>query len=357
MPRKYLINYGYDIIELVIKMRYPEFLKDGGTIGLFAPSFGANIDPYKMRLEHAIKKFESMGYKIKQSPHIFTYHFGASAKKELRAKCFMDMYLDEEIDVLWSVGGGEWMMEMIPLIDFELLKKAKPKFVIGYSDNTNLTFLMNTLLDTVSIYGQNFTEFGMTEWDPSLIEALEVIKGSRNTQHKYLKHESKIQPDKDPLASYTLTEETPWQSLHKESFHNISGRLIGGCLDVLTIYPGLKLDQVQAFNERYKTDGIIWFLEACDLNLFGIKRALWQLNEAGWFKHLKGIVFGRPLNGEPLIDITHEQVLKDLFNDLGVPIFYDLDFGHIAPTFTILSGAKANITFNEGNGFITYVKP
>ena len=43
-------------------MRYPEDLKDGGTIGFLAPSFGCNIEPYRSAFDHALDKWQSMGY-------------------------------------------------------------------------------------------------------------------------------------------------------------------------------------------------------------------------------------------------------------------------------------------------------
>ena len=45
-------------------MRIPEFLKDGGTIGFAAPSFGCNIEPYKSAFNSAQEKFRSLGYKL-----------------------------------------------------------------------------------------------------------------------------------------------------------------------------------------------------------------------------------------------------------------------------------------------------
>jgi len=336
-------------------MRIPNFIKKGDTIGLFAPSFGANIEPYKTRLINAIETFEQLGFKFKYDPSIFQYTFGASAPKEQRAQLFMDLYMDKEVSFLWSVGGGEWMMEMMPFIDFEKLKAYPPKFVMGYSDNTHLTFLMNTLLDTVSIYGQNITEFGMRVWDKSLNEAFEVITGRRLKQHSYPYFEDKNALEPDPLAPYSLKNKTIWTTNKQSDTLSIEGRLIGGCLDILTLYPGLKLDQVESFNTRYEKDGIIWFLEACDLNVFGIKRSLWQLKERGWFKHLRGIIFGRPLNGEPIIDITNQNLVLDLFKDLDVPIIFDMDFGHIAPTFTLLSGAVARIHYENQKGSIEYL--
>lgn len=337
-------------------MKYPKYLKKGDTIGLFAPSFGANTEPYKTRLKSAINNLVQMGYKIKETEGIFDYHFGASAKKETRANAFMNLYMDDSVDFIWSVGGGEWMMDIVPLINFELLKSYPPKFVMGYSDNTHITFLMNTLLDTVSIYGQNVTEFGMKEWDSSLYQAFEVISGSRLSQDSFSFYESTAATSTDPLASYQLTEKTLWKSLNGEATLSFEGRLIGGCLDILLMYPGLPYDQVGHFAERYKSDGIIWFLEACDLNVFSLKRGLWQLKERGFFKHVKGIVFGRPLMATPLMDIDQYNLTKDILSDLNVPIIMDADFGHVPPTFTILSGAYVKVTYDNGKGNFTYIE-
>ena len=37
-------------------MRYPEFLKENGTIGFVAPSFGCATEPYISRFDSALEK-------------------------------------------------------------------------------------------------------------------------------------------------------------------------------------------------------------------------------------------------------------------------------------------------------------
>jgi len=333
-------------------MKYPNYLKPNGTIGLFASSFGANTEPYKSRLESAISQLKSLGYNIVSEGDIFGYYQGASAPKEARAKAFESLYKNPKVDLLWSVGGGEWLMEMLPYIDFEALKKYPPKYVMGYSDNTHLTMLMNTLLDTAAIYGQHTTEFGMMPWDESLKQALEIMTGQRHIQHSFPMYEGKGAEQPDPLGGYILNEPTRWVNLRNESEIHLSGRLIGGCIDVFLSHLGTPLDQVHTFIEKYKDDGIIWFMEACDLNLFGLKRALWQLKLAGWFKYTKGFIFGRHLNASPVIDLDQYQTTLDILGDLNVPIIMDADFGHTPPTFTLISGAYVEIKSKDGKGTI-----
>ncbi len=65
----------------------------------------------------------------------------------------MDYYVKSDNDCLISCGGGELMCEILPYMDFDRLAKADPKWYMGYSDNTNMTYLLATLADTASIYG------------------------------------------------------------------------------------------------------------------------------------------------------------------------------------------------------------
>ena len=66
---------------------------------------------------------------------------GISNTPKLCAKELNEMYSNGESDVLISCGGGELMCEVVPFMDFEKIKNSKPKWYMGYSDNTNFTFL------------------------------------------------------------------------------------------------------------------------------------------------------------------------------------------------------------------------
>ena len=45
------------------------------------------------------------------------------------------------------------MCETMSHVDFERLKAAEPKWYLGYSDNTKMTYLLATICDTASVYG------------------------------------------------------------------------------------------------------------------------------------------------------------------------------------------------------------
>lgn len=335
-------------------MKLPKYLKQGDTIGLIAPSFGANIEPYKSRLKSGIKLLEEKGFKIRIFGDLYGYYKGASSSKENRAQSFMDAYTDEDVDAIWSVSGGQMMYEILPLLDFEELKKYPPKFFIGYSDNTNLTFLLPTILDVVSVYAPCLTTFGMRPLDPFLINTLDLLMGKNITQYKSEFHEP-IDVDKtDPLAPYTLTEKTTWTNLFNEDKIHLKGRVIGGCLDVL--FPLIKTpyDNIDNFIKKYKDDNIIWFLEAAEVNIFNYKKALWQMKEAGWFNNAKGVLFGRTPSAIDFIDLTLFEVTKDVLKDLNIPIIMDMDIGHISPMLTMFTGAMIEVYNDKEKSYVKF---
>ena len=47
-------------------MRYPAFLKKGGTIGLIAPSFGVFVYPYEDKFNNAYKKFSNLEIEVSE---------------------------------------------------------------------------------------------------------------------------------------------------------------------------------------------------------------------------------------------------------------------------------------------------
>lgn len=338
-------------------MRYPQFIKKGATIGLCAPSLGCNIEPYATRLSSAIKHFENLGFKIVETPHTRNNKKMESSDAKTRAMEFMSLYLNPDVDYIFSVGGGEIMVEILPYLDFDKLRDVPPKFFQGYSDNTNLTYTLTTHLDIATVYGPNFPEFGMSDWHESLKGNLKFMLGEKLTVNSFDKYEVdnlRKQPGKY-LSSYNLTCQTNWINLSGEEEIQLSGRLIGGCLDILISLCGTKFDKTKEFIEKYQDDGIIWYLESCDLGVPGIIRALWQLKNAGWFKNASGFIIGRPLNKESVFDIDYKEAFYRHLKDLNVPVVIDADFGHVPPSFHIVSGALCKIKSKDSKGSIKYI--
>lgn len=337
-------------------MRYPNPLSDKGKIGFIAPSFGANTEPYHSLLINAFDKWEQAGYSLLKGPNCFAGEgVGISNKPEKCGEEVNEMFASDA-EVVLSVGGGELMCEILTYVDFEKLTHLPPKWFMGYSDNTNLTYLLATICDTASVYGPCAGSFGTEEIHQCLTDAFEIICGDRNTVSSYgMWEKDKLKSADNPLVDYNLTEPLAIKTFigKKEWTEEVSftGRLIGGCLDCLVTLLGTRFDKTQEFVEKYKEDGFIWFLEACDLNVFSIRRAMWQMQEAGWLKYVKGFLIGRPMNGGEMINLNHIDAFLEIAGKYNVPVLMDIDLGHLPPAMPLITGSVATVTC-KGNDLV-----
>ncbi len=342
-------------------MRYPGNLPPGGTIGFVAPSMGCNIDPYRAGFENALKKFQALGYSCAIGPNCYAGEgIGISNTPQKCAAELMDGYQSAQSDCLISCGGGELMCEVMSYMDFGALAKAEPKWYMGYSDNTNLTYLLATLCDTAAVYGPCAPAFGMEPWHPALSDALGVLTGQVDSVHGYEMWERESLKDAEhPLAPYHVTQKRILRCFlgEKEIPPRVSagepicftGRLLGGCLDCLVNLLGTRFDRTAEFVERYREDGIIWFLEACDLNVFSIRRALWQIEEAGWLGHVKGFLIGRPLCfGQEMMGLDAYRAVLAVAGRRNVPVIMDVDLGHLPPMMPLIVGSLGEVRV-QGN--------
>lgn len=327
-------------------MKYPHSLPPNGTIGFIAPSFGCNISPYKEAFENAQKKLSALGYSFDLGPNCYAGEgIGIS---NTPAKCGAELteaYLYGQNDCLISCGGGELMCEILDYVDFDRISKADPKWFMGFSDNTNLTYLLATLADTASVYGPCAAAFGMEPWHPALQDALGILTGQTRSISGYELWETQsLKDETNPLVPYNVTQPRIIRRFPDQDAV-FSGRLLGGCMDCLVNLLGTSYDRTEDFIARYKNDGIIWFLEACDLNVFSIRRAMWQMEHAGWFRHVKGFLIGRPLCfGQEMMGLDAYDAVLSITSRHNVPVIMDVDLGHLPPMMPLIVGSMADVT-------------
>ncbi len=375
-------------------MKYPKFLQEKGTIAFVAPSFGCAIEPYKSGFENARKKWTKAGFTLELGPNCYASDgVGISSTPKKCGEELTEYYCNTTSDCIISCGGGELMCEILDYVNFEKIKNMPGKWYMGYSDNTNMTFLLATFCDTAAIYGPCAASFGMEPWHVSLEDAMLLLQGKKLSMQGYDKWERESLKDEEhPCVPYNLTEtsvikyilpdgRTNIESLAADP-HNLmagksgtdgetkenngiyetyvidcTGRLLGGCMDCLVNLTGTKYDKVTEFTERYKEDGILWFLEPCDLNLMSIRRAMWQMEHAGWFKYCKGFLIGRPRvgMGEMEFGIDHYQAVYEMLRKYHVPVMMDVDIGHLPPMMPLICGSVARVV-SDGNTYSVEMK-
>ena len=340
-------------------MKKNNFLKENGKISLVAPSFGCATEPYSTRLDVAIENLKNLGYEVDIGPNCYLSNWNTrSNKASLCAKEIMDAF-NSDSDCIISVGGGETMMEILPYINFEKIKRINHKFFVGFSDNTNLTYTLTILSDFMTIYGVCAPAFAFDlKYDNK--DTLDLLVGKIKSTKGYpvfkLNDPEDYDPTLEPLREIDYDQKKILKYHPKNTDLNIEGRLLGGCLDCLVNLCGTRFDKTKEYLEKYKKDGFIWFLESCDLNSISIERALFQLRESGWFKYVKGFIFGRPLHyKEECFGEDHYDAIRNVINKLKVPYVVDADLGHLPPSMPIVTGAKAQVKTKNGNIFIKYL--
>ena len=333
---------------------------------MIAPSFGCATEPYRTAFLAAQTEFKRKGFEVSLGPNCYeSKGIGKSNTPEKCGEEINEYFSRKDIDVILSCGGGETMCEDLDYVDFKLLKKEEPKWYMGYSDNTNLTFLLPTLTDTAAIYGPCAPAFGMKPWHPAIDDAYRLLRGKKLEFEGYGSWEKESLKDEEhPLEPYNTTEPShliTWYYDKKQHWTTtaekvkMEGRLLGGCLDCLVTLAGTRFDKVDRFNRKYEKDGILWFLESCDLNPLSIRRAMWQLEHAGWFENAAGFIIGRPYCGmDPVMGMDAHQAVLEVLKPHHVPVILDFDIGHLPPQIPMITGALARAEVEGDHSRISY---
>ena len=332
-------------------MIYPKFLKEKNTIGVTAPSDGIKAKEKQYRLDSAINKFQERKFKIKETKNVRTSIKGRSSSSSEQAKELENLFQDEQVKAIICASGGDFLLEMLPHLDFSIIRE-NPKWIQGYSDPTGLLYTITTNLDVATIYGDNFSSFGMNPWHQSLENNLEIIKGNIIKQRSFDKYEKDYTTYKRGDEAYNLTNKVYWENLRKEKEIRVTGRIIGGCLDIINDLFGTRFDKTKEFIQKYKSDGIIWYFDICELTSEQIIRTFWKLKDNGWFQYTKCIMIGRVAKEVSYYTISTKEAIEHSLKELNIPIIINVDIGHVSPRMTIINGAIATIISKDGKGAI-----
>ena len=328
-------------------MIFPEWIKRGDSIGVTACSAGKTAPVDLIRLDSAARQLEKCGYHVIETPDVRKNERGRSAEARVRAEELHSLVRNPEVTWIVQACGGDYLAEMLSYTDFDEIKRY-PKWYQGYSDPTGLLFTITTNCDMATVYAGNFGDFGMEQWHRCLEENVGVLEGSTFTQKSFPMYKNGFAERITGYEDYQ--EDTPVRWECRTGQCKLSGRLLGGCLDVLLDLVGTRFDKTAEWCERYKDDGILWYLESFALSAERLTCGLWHLKEAGWFRHAGGFVFGRPTFFSSENDIGYQEAVESVLGELSVPIVYEADIGHKAPRMTMINGARAELTTMDGKG-------
>tara|TARA_B100000287_G_scaffold69160_1_gene60757 strand:+ start:260 stop:1192 length:933 start_codon:yes stop_codon:yes gene_type:complete len=274
----------------------PKALQKNSTIGIVSPSYWLEEEI----LASTSKYFIDLGYRLKfgKSNHLRWGPFAGLPQK--RADDIHEMFENSGVDAIFCARGGYGANRVLPLLDYNLIKK-NPKIFIGYSDITALLTSITQKTKLVTFHGPMLTTYrdSWVEYNYSLMQR--VLAGE-----KFIKIYS---PNK--LETKILK-------------HGVaSGPLWGGNMCLLIN----RIGTVNSLN----TDGAILFLEDIDEYLYSFERMLVHMREAGMFDNIRGLIFGELKNmkdQEIGYERNSDQIILDICGDLNIPILSNFPCGH-----------------------------
>ncbi len=332
-------------------IRMPAPIVPGDTIGVTAPSTGVAPD-LRARFDYCAAQVRARGFKVKLGACLFGSG-ATSAPAPQRAAELMSMMLDGSIHAVMPPWGGELLIEILPLLDFEALARARPKWFVSWSDGT--TFMLPYLLHTgtVSLHGMNFMDAafspppGAAWWrDVMALQAGESFRQTALTHHQNGWTSYQDQPE---VSTYRADTPTQWRVLGAQRDVRVSGRLIGGCADVLSRLVGTPYGDIERFAHAQRNEGVIVYLENCEMASFDAARCWQQFKLAGWFKHARAVLIGRTA-AEARGEYSQHAALADALGDLPIPVIYDVDIGHQPPQHLVVNGALSEVSYVDGRG-------
>ncbi len=335
-------------------IKYPSPIKEGDTLGVTATSSGVTLKKDIKKLNKAYENLENLGFKIKETKNVRSNKQFVSSNGKIRAQEFLKLWQDDSVALIAQARGGEFLMEMLPYLDKNILKNSKPKWITGYSDSSLLNFYLTTNFNIATMTSVNIFKFGMKKLDESLLRHLEVLETKSDiVQENFKLYEEERLKRFD--SSFNLTKKVSYKNLYNDKEVTIEGRIIGGCIEALATIIGTEYDNTTKFINQF-SEGMLWYLEDFMANPLDLYRILWQMKKSGWFQNANGFLIGRTRAIKRIEDFTYLDSLHKIFDDLNVPVIYDVDIGHLMPIFSIINGSFGTFIYKNHKGTLKMEK-
>lgn len=336
----------------------PQKLKKGDKVAIVSLSWGGAGDHViQDRYILAKKRLESdFGLEVVTMPHALKGTEFVANHPELRAKDFMDAFKDSSIRAIFSAIGGSDTIRLMPFIDYEIIRN-NPKIFLGYSDSTVNHFMMLNA-GVQSYYGPSILlEFAenvaMHDYTVEYIKKalfsdtpMGEIKAAKNWTTEHLPWDN---PANNQIQRTMTLDNKGFEVLQGSGC--VSGRLIGGCVEVFDwlrgteLWPDLDKWQnsilfIETSEETITPDQLLWILRA--------------IKATGALDVIAGVFMAKPYN-EKYYD-EYKDVLLTVFSkewkNSKLPIMYNGNFGHTSPMHPMPYMQMAKMDLDKGEFFI-----
>lgn len=335
-------------------IRYPRPLRPGDTIAVTAPSSGVQPD-LDGRLDFCLQWLRDRGYDVVEGNCLRggTQVSAPVAERVAELNAFLT---DPSIRAIVPPWGGETAIDLVDLIDYEAVAASDPTWIVGFSDMSTVLLPLTLRTGLATLHGHNLMDTPY-ELPPELAPWFAVASltaGADFTQRSTTHHRpvgwDKWEDDPTP-TTMPLTEPTTWRVLHGSDHVEFSGRLIGGCVEVLGPLAGTPYGDVAPW-ARQQDEGTVVYLEVAGTDAYDAARHLHAIRLAGWFENANGVLVGRT-RAPRSEHMDHDEAVLDALARLDLPIVGGVDFGHAPPYMSFVNGALADVQVADGKGEIT----
>lgn len=310
-------------------------LKKGDGVRVVAPALSLAM-PWisEEQKELAKSRFRELGLELSFGKHVNEIDEFMSSSVESRVEDLHDAFADSSIKLIITVIGGFNSNQLLPYLDYELIRK-NPKLFCGYSDITVLSNTLYAKTGLVTYSGPHFVSFG----DPnakSFDYILDYFKKCFFSDEPYI-----VEASKEWSNDGWATDEGKRIFQANEGYWVINegeaeGVSLGGNQCSLNLLHGT--EYMPSF------EGSILFLEDDEeCHVATIDRDLQSILHQPEFKGVKGIIFGRFREQTGMTRELLTKIVRSKKELSGLPVIANVDFGHTSPLITFPVGGHVEM--------------
>ncbi|GAB3095948.1 S66 family peptidase [Isoptericola nanjingensis] len=339
-------------------IRYPRPLRPGDTIGVTAPSAGV-VPALQERLLHAADVVRAKGYDVRlgETP---TGEGIVSAPAEVRAAEVTAMLTDPAVRAVVPPWGGELATDLLGRLDWDVLG-ADPTWLVGFSDVSTLMLPLTLRTGVATLHGQNLMDTpydvpeGIVGWWDVAASAQDGGALAQRSPRRFRSSGWDDYENEPEVSTWTLDAAGSWLRLDGEDPGapvDVQGRLIGGCLETVSLLAGTPYGDVARFAAEHAPEGLVVYLDILEWEALEVGRALWAMRHAGWFDAARAVLVSRT-HAPDSDGFTQRDAVRDALGDLGIPLLADVECGHVPPYLALVNGALARVQHGPEESVIT----
>lgn len=339
------------------KFILPPRLKRGDKVAIVSPSSAcANLFPliYDLGIQRLRDEFGLIPVEFPNAKQTSSY---LSKHPEARAEDINNAFADSDIKAILPTTGGLDEIRILPYLNRDIIA-ANPKIFLGYSDNTNMHLYLYNLGITsyygFSVMSQLAMQGGMHDYTKDSMKRAVFDHAIGEVFDSPIWTDVDLDwSQKENLTKVRPLEKSPgwlWQDFENKV---ITGRLFGGCLEILELHLAVNnyIPDIEEF------DDVVLYIETSEeLPAAGfVYRFFAALGERGILERIRAVLVSIPKTqfmdqlppyGRDLFMVSQRNAINQALSDYGVadlPIVFNLHFGHVDPQMIIPNGGIVTI--------------